>query len=139
MFACFMTICYVCFLVCHGVHNRSLIVCLLHHYLKGWPEPYIYIYIVYIRYFWQGNHQIYGHIRGIYTVLANPDYLPCLPVFQGSNPPYWIALYTRPHSNPASLSDTKPHTSAHATFKHPFNYDTHTPVLNRHTHTYSCF
>jgi hypothetical protein len=28
-----------------------------------------------IRYFRQGNHQIYGHIRCIYTVLANPDYL----------------------------------------------------------------
>jgi len=27
---------------------------------------------VYIRYFLQGNHQIYGHIRCIYTVLANP-------------------------------------------------------------------
>ena len=30
------------------------------------------IYTVYIRYFWQGNHQIYGHIRCIYTILANP-------------------------------------------------------------------
>ena len=30
------------------------------------------IYTVYIRYFWQGIHQIYGHIRCIYTVLANP-------------------------------------------------------------------
>jgi len=27
---------------------------------------------VYIRHFWQGNYQIYGHIRCIYTVLANP-------------------------------------------------------------------
>ena len=27
-----------------------------------------------IRYFWQGNHQIYGHIRCIFTVLANPTY-----------------------------------------------------------------
>jgi len=26
----------------------------------------------YVRCFWQGNHQIYGHIRCIYTVLANP-------------------------------------------------------------------
>jgi hypothetical protein len=25
-----------------------------------------------IWYFWQGNHQRYGHIRCIYTVLANP-------------------------------------------------------------------
>jgi hypothetical protein len=30
------------------------------------------IYTVYIRYFWQGNHQMYGRIRCIYTVLANP-------------------------------------------------------------------
>jgi len=32
------------------------------------------IYAVCIRYFWQGNHQIYGHIRCIYTDLANPNY-----------------------------------------------------------------
>ena len=30
------------------------------------------IYTVYIQYIWQGNHQIYGHIWCIYTVLANP-------------------------------------------------------------------
>ena len=30
---------------------------------------------MYIRHFWQGNHRIYGHIRCIYTVLANPTYL----------------------------------------------------------------
>jgi len=28
-----------------------------------------------MRYFWQGNHRIYGHIRCIYTVLANPTYV----------------------------------------------------------------
>ena len=33
------------------------------------------IYTVYIRYFRRGNHQIYGHIRCIYTVLANPTYI----------------------------------------------------------------
>ena len=33
------------------------------------------IYTVHIRYFWQGNHQIYGHIRCIYTVLANPKHI----------------------------------------------------------------
>ena len=26
------------------------------------------IYTVYIQYFWQGNHQIYGHIRCIYRI-----------------------------------------------------------------------
>ena len=31
------------------------------------------IYTVYIRYFGQGNHQIYSHIRQmLFTVLANP-------------------------------------------------------------------
>ena len=33
------------------------------------------IHTVYIRYFWQGDHQIYGHIRSIYTVLANPTHV----------------------------------------------------------------
>jgi len=39
------------------------------------------IYTVYIRYFWyfwQGNHQKYGHIRCIYTVLANPTQDGCV-------------------------------------------------------------
>ena len=31
---------------------------------------------MYIWYFWQGNHHTYGHIRCIYTVLANPKYHP---------------------------------------------------------------
>ena len=30
----------------------------------------------YIRYFWQGNHLTLGRIRCIYTVLANPSYVP---------------------------------------------------------------
>jgi len=30
---------------------------------------------VYIRCFWQGNHQLYGHIRSIYTVLVNSTFL----------------------------------------------------------------
>jgi len=32
------------------------------------------IYTVYIRSFWQGNHQLFGHIRWIYMVLDNPTY-----------------------------------------------------------------
>ena len=31
-------------------------------------------YTVYIRYFWLGDHQMYGHIRCLYTVLANPSH-----------------------------------------------------------------
>jgi len=38
---------------------------------------------VYIRYFWQGNHRIYGHIRCIYTVLVNPSNVSAL--LLGSN------------------------------------------------------
>jgi hypothetical protein len=38
---------------------------------------YIYIYTVYIRYFWLGNHQIYGVFIRIYTVLANPKKTTC--------------------------------------------------------------
>ena len=45
--------------------------------LLGWPEPYI--FMVYTGYFWQGNHQIYGHIRCIYMVLANPINLTTWP------------------------------------------------------------
>ena len=33
------------------------------------------IYTVYIRYFLQGFYRIYGHIRCIYTVLANPKHM----------------------------------------------------------------
>ena len=29
---------------------------------------------MYIRYFWQGHHHTYGHIRCVYTALANPKY-----------------------------------------------------------------
>ena len=34
------------------------------------------IYTVCIRCFWQGNYEIYGQIWCIYTVLANPMYVP---------------------------------------------------------------
>jgi hypothetical protein len=33
------------------------------------------IYTVYVRYLWQGDYHIYGHIRCIYTVLANPTHI----------------------------------------------------------------
>jgi hypothetical protein len=31
--------------------------------------------MVHVRYFWQGNHQIYGHTLYISSVLANPSYM----------------------------------------------------------------
>jgi hypothetical protein len=43
------------------------------HLSRVGPEPYIYsVYTVFL----QENHQIYGHIRCIYTVLANPTHIP---------------------------------------------------------------
>jgi len=35
--------------------------------IRNWPT-------LDIRHFWQGNHRVYGHIRSVYTVLANPTY-----------------------------------------------------------------
>jgi hypothetical protein len=32
------------------------------------------VYTVYIRFFWLGNHQIYGVYIRVYTVLANPTF-----------------------------------------------------------------
>ena len=40
----------------YGIFGREITICSV-------------IYGVYIRYFWQGNHQTYGHIRCIFTVL----------------------------------------------------------------------
>jgi hypothetical protein len=45
----------------------------------------VYIYTVYIQYVWQVNDQRYGHIRCVYTVLANPKYA-FVPTF-GTSPP----------------------------------------------------
>jgi len=44
-----------------------------HHIYTGLAKT-IYIYTVYIRYFWQGNDQLYGHIWRIYPILANLTY-----------------------------------------------------------------
>ena len=38
-------------------------------------QSHIYTYTVHVRFFWQGDHQIYGHVRCMFTVLANPTYL----------------------------------------------------------------
>jgi hypothetical protein len=49
----------------------------MHACILVWLAKTIYIRCIYgiLWYFWQGNHQTYGHIRCIYTVLANPTYL----------------------------------------------------------------
>jgi hypothetical protein len=63
----------MCGIVWHRRAEVSSI--LLSHWLAlGIRVGQNHIYTVYIRYFWQGNHQIYGYIRCIYTVLANPTW-----------------------------------------------------------------
>jgi len=44
-------------------------------FVAGKITIHTFIYGLYIRYFWQGNHHTYGHIRCRYMVLANPKYL----------------------------------------------------------------
>jgi len=39
-------------------------------HLLGWPEPYIYIRLI-----WQGFHQLYGRVRRIYRVGQNHIYI----------------------------------------------------------------
>ena len=55
----------------YGGWPAEMTVYALHIYKVGQNH----IYTVFLRYFWQENHQIYGHIRCIYTVLANPTHI----------------------------------------------------------------
>jgi hypothetical protein len=50
------------------------------------------IYTVFVRYFWQGNHQIYGHIQCIYTILANPTYQSCYDPFSYTPVKFFIVF-----------------------------------------------
>ena len=51
---------------------RVTLVCTWHAIRVGHNHIYrVHIYTVHILYVWQGNRQIYGHIRCIYTVLAS--------------------------------------------------------------------
>ena len=49
--------------------------CGLHICRVGQSHAFIGI-TVYTRCFWQETHHTYGHIRCVYTVLANPTHLP---------------------------------------------------------------
>jgi len=55
--------------ITHNLIELGLLLALWHESSVGQNHTYT----VHIRYFWQGNHQIYGHIRCIYTVLAYPS------------------------------------------------------------------
>jgi hypothetical protein len=63
-------VCIVCFHPkCAPPHVQVLVVVYIYRVGQN------HIYTVHIRCFRQGNYQIYGHIRCIYTVLANPIYI----------------------------------------------------------------
>jgi hypothetical protein len=47
-------------------------VCIIYYIYGVYVCIIYYIYTVCIRYFWLGNYQIYGPIRCIHTVPANP-------------------------------------------------------------------
>jgi len=52
---------------------------------------YIYVYMVYTRYFWKGSHQVYGHTRCKYTALANLKYAcGCCAYYSGRGTSYII-------------------------------------------------
>jgi hypothetical protein len=56
----------------YGIFGREITIYTVIYgvYIRFWPT--LHIYAVNKRCFWQGNHQVYGHIRCVYTVLANP-------------------------------------------------------------------
>ena len=65
---------------------------------------------LYVRYFWQGNHHTYGHVRYIYIymVLANPGHvLICTSV------PCAHQTYTHTHTYAHTYTYTHPHTHTH--------------------------
>ena len=80
------------------------------------------IYTVYTQYFWQGNRQIYGHIRCIYTVLANPRYaFTCLvsrhcQIFATDSETHTypqIQIYTRNYTHKHARTSAQKHTRTH--------------------------
>jgi hypothetical protein len=66
-----------------------------------------YIYTVYIRHFWQRNHQIYGHIRCIYTILANPKYAYFV-YFKYPHETFLCCLHSQ-HTQPTRISRVTTH------------------------------
>jgi len=90
-FVCVFCVC-VCVCVCVWIPNCCVQIIIKQVQHTAWPlyihtriqsqnrHMYMHrvgqnhVYMVYIQYFWPGNHQIYGQVRCIYTVLANPIY-----------------------------------------------------------------
>ena len=87
----YVTVCIIYIFLANPTHSYCVDVCTHTEHKQHLPNhPFsnlLALYIVYlglartiyiymcIRYFWQGNHQMYGHIRCKYTVLDNPMYI----------------------------------------------------------------
>jgi hypothetical protein len=66
---------------------------------------------VYIQYCWKGHHQIYGHVRDIYTVLASPTHIQ--EVQQGTQEISWwdaAHTHTHTHTHTGGMQHTHTHT-----------------------------
>jgi len=72
------------------IKHRGKLLCTRGHTFR---VGQINIYTVYTRYFWQGNHQVYGHVRCIYTVLANFTYFAYVRLVETVYKPRRIWLY----------------------------------------------
>ena len=95
---------------------------------QGRPRPYTYS-VPYIRHFWRGHHKKYGHIRCIYTVLANPNLHTHI-----SNRRIYCGLCTCAPMRVYTSNNTRTHTRTHM---HTHTY-THTHTHTRaHTHTHT--
>jgi len=97
------------------------------------------VHTVYTRYFGQGNHQIYGQIRCIHTILANSSFSPMNSVFSTR----FVArtcicarvqcfVYTHTHTH--THTHTRVHTRTHLHTHAHTHVHTYT---HSHTHTYT--
>ena len=79
---------------------------------------------MYIQYLWQGNHQIYGHIRCIYTVLASLiSTVPC---------PFQLP-FNHTHASTHATIDSACFIPAALTLPAPF----HSPFNHTHASTHT--
>jgi len=74
------------------------------------------IHTVCTRHFWQGNHHMYGHIRCIYTVLADPTHTLSAnfePRTHKNRKNTRTHAHTHTHTHTHTLTHTDTHTHTH--------------------------
>ena len=85
--------------MCVRLHHARVYALTIHHThvrLMIWVGQNL-IYTVHIPYMWQGNHQIYGHIRCVHTVLANPAHDPRLVIYNHTSRSYKTVITVLNH------------------------------------------